>query len=418
MSLINEMLKDLEKRPKPSISPEDLFQGTSTTLTSAFKHKKKYYFIITLLLLVFIALIGTIMIKKNQADIITIPQTTNNLSSATMKANQDRLQKDVIELPPGIAMLTGVALQMQDNTSALRLLLSQNALYHVNSDVLHHTLIIIFERTHLLAALPKMNYAGSGIENIQAFSDEHDNLKLVLQLSPGADIKRLELNNNSKAPELQLDLLYQGDLDGAAEKTETIPVTIKNPIVENTIDDDYQKALQFSTTGQISDAIQLLNKIVALSPSYHQGQELLIQLLLQQHKLSEASTVVNVALNRQPDDAVFTELKARIWVEEGKINEAVKLLESAAPSLEDNPGYHAFIAALYQRQGRISLAADLYKQLLTLQPQNSKYWLGLGIAFDAMGNHSQAVEAYTNAQTSGGLNPELQAYVDTQLRST
>jgi tetratricopeptide (TPR) repeat protein len=426
MSLINDMLKDLEKRPQPVVTPGNILHGIGTGVYSDFRRNKNYYYIIAGLLF-FLLVVSILVITKKS--LLHNARHYPALQIANVIVPPPAPAEKISPMTPAPGMLTGIAMQMQQDMTYLRFLLNQNTLYHIDSSASHNQLAIIFENTHLLAALPKINYAGSGIENIQAFSDENGDLKLLLSMNSSVDVKRLELKEEGKAPELQLDLSFKNDetvapapsLKIAAGNTSaitpTIPVTIKKPVAANYAEQEYVKAQALIASGRNTDAINVLTNILIQFPQYNQAREMLAKLFLGSGLQLEAKKLINEGLKIQPDYLPFVELKARILMDEGKLNEAITLLEKSAPPLAENEEYHAFIAALYERQGQSGLAANLYKQLATLQPSNGKWWLGLGVALEAMGNHEQAQEAYANADNSAGLTPELKAYLATQLHA-
>jgi tetratricopeptide (TPR) repeat protein len=420
MSLINNMLKDLEQRPQTkSIETSTILADLKWGVTHELKENKRYYLIISTL--VFILLLGFILLfsihtRTRLHPLVSIPAASiKNTLSADARFENETFAK--AQNPS--AVLTGIALQVQQNSTALRLLLNQNTFYRVSKDITRNEFIIIFEKTHLLAALPKMNYLGSGIENIRAYIDEKGNLKLVLQLADDVDVKRLEFNEEGKAPELQLDLVFRNTTPTVSTtgKNPTIPVIIKKPVAENSAEQQYQQALGLCEDGQSKSAMQLLATILVTFPQYNQAREKLASLYLEAGDLPAANALVTTGLKHAPEYTPFTELKAHIQLREKNLQGAIQTLEIAAPPLVKNPEYHAFIAALYQRAGKYNLAANLYKQLITFQPTNGKWWLGLGVAMDSLGNHEQALEAYANADNIGGLNPELKAYVSSQLHT-
>jgi Flp pilus assembly protein TadD len=345
----------------------------------------------------------------------------NKILSPLIKTHFPPKNTSVIGVNNADAMLTGIALQMQQDMTYLRFLLNRNALYQVSSDASRHELTIIFENTRLVAALPKINYSGSGIEDIHAFKNESGNLKLVLRLNAMADIKRLELSETGKAPELQLDILCNNPIEVISHHpvaARTIPVTIKRPVAENTAEQEYQRALQLVSIGDTLEAARILRELLVVSPEDKKAREYLTTLLVQQGKKVEANKILDVGLSLQSDSPALLKLKARLLVEEGKTEAALTLLEKISPQMSSDPEYYAFVAALYQRQGQVSLAGNLYKQLLALQPSNAKWWVGLGIALEASGDHSQAFDAYANADSIGGLDPELKSYLATRLHTT
>jgi tetratricopeptide (TPR) repeat protein len=420
MSLINDMLKDLERRPQAkALEPSEILADLKWGVSHELKLNKNYYFIIAGLIIILLLAISLLFLKARNHAAHTAFHAQKQILPAS-KTPLARENEALFKTQTQPAILTGIALQVQQNSTALRFLLNQNTFYRVSSDVHRNEFIIIFEKTHLLAALPKMNYIGSGIENIRAYIDEKGNLKLILQLADDVEIKRLELNEEGKAPELQVDLFFKNNPVTAvagAQKNMTIPVIIKKPVAENSAEQEFQQATNSYQMGQIHNAMQMLASILVTFPQYNQAREKLAALYLETGNITAAKYLVNTGLKRQPDYLPFTELKARILMQSGNIAAAIELLENSAPPLTKNPEYHAFIAALYQRSGKAKLAANLYKQLINLQPNNGKWWLGLGVALDALGSHEQALEAFANADNAGGLNPELKAYVSTQLRN-
>ncbi len=419
MSLINQMLKDLEKRPRNQATSESLLTGLRAHISLEFKKNRTQYSIIIVLAAILL-LIFSILLSIGHTNHPSATEATQTHSITITQSDKNNSTVTTDQYTSG-ALLTGIALQMQQDISNLRFLLNQGALYQLSSDVSRNELIIILENTRLVAALPNMNYSGSGIESIQAFKDENGNLKLVLHLNPAAEIKRLELNEAGKAPELQLDIYYKNLSDVTNSQSinkPTIPVTIKKPVVESSEEQLYQHAIQLTASGQNAEAISLLKQLVNNYPNNFKTREYLANLLIQQNNKLAAANLLDVGIKLSPEHIIFIEMKAQLLVGQGRVNEALLLLQKNSPSIENEPNYYALMAALYQRQGRANLAANLYKKLLTIQSSNAKWWVGLGIALDALGDHPQAFEAYTNADSIGNLNPELKNFLSAQLHTT
>jgi hypothetical protein len=256
MSLINQLLKDLEKNQRRATTPASLLAGLHTEVAFELRKRKKYYVSIIVLLLVLMTLIGSRFHSWYQPHVAAgkaapAPvQTTVTQAASARPATMDS------------ALLTGITMQLQQDMTYLRFLLNHNTLYEVTADMTRHELTLVFEDTHLEAALPKMNYAGSGIQSIQAYKDENHNLKLVLRLNPTAEIKRLEQSGDGLPSELQLDIQYNNafdTIDNHPEAQTTIPVTIKKPAVESIAEQGYQQAVELTDTGDQTQAAQILS---------------------------------------------------------------------------------------------------------------------------------------------------------------
>ena len=419
MSLINDMLKDLEQRAPKSESTASL-AGLSVSAKFDPRLRALYPFIIiSVLMALFFVVFGLYLVShKSSLHVVATTQRQPDASVETTVALTPQTVANSL-IPVALvepSLLTGVAMQVQDNVNSLQFLLNKDSLYHLEFNPEHNQLSVIFDRTKLLAALPKMDYVSSGIDDMQAFNDENGDLKLVLSLAPYTEVKRVE---PGKTGELELDLSFRPGIDvhPTAMNANALPMTIQNPVVESAIEQAYQEAWQAETQGQDETAIRILSQLVDEHPRYQSGRELLARLLLRHRDTKSATRIIDEGLAVEPGSQVFAELKAHLLLDKGQVNEAIHLLEANAPGLDKNPNYHAFIAALYQKQGKAAMAANIYKQLLTLQPDNAKWWLGLGVSLDALGSHIQALEAYSNANTNGDLSPELKAYVETQLHN-
>jgi Flp pilus assembly protein TadD len=408
MSLINDMLKDLEKRPQLALAADNPVAGLRSNLSHGNNRNRKYYIIIGILMLI-LAFTSSLLFPGATKDVAK-PDSDNANQLMQQSAPEIAPPQGVVD--PGL--LTGVALQIQTGLSTLRILLTQETLYQVSSNDEEHEITIIFENTHLLAPLPKINYSGSGIEDVQTMADGQNDLKMVIHLAQTTEVKRLELGKDIKAPELELDIASRNPTQKTANAA---PVAIKKPVPESNLEQRYQYALRLADTSQVPAAIETLSLLLNEFPSYTEARESLVALLIQQGDKNTALKALDVGLGLQPNFPDFVKLKARILLEQGKLDSALSLLEFKAPSILNDPEYHALRAALYQQKGQDILAGDIYKQLLVIQPSNAKWWVGLGVALEGSGNRSQALEAFTNADSIGGLSPELKAYLDSQLNA-
>lgn len=420
MSLINQMLKDLENRPRHVVTSESLLAGLRTSISLQFKKNRFHYLVISILIFILIAMFLFFIYSNNMQSSLATTMRTHNTSILTTQ-QKDPTNLTTTDIHASDTLLTGIALQMQQDISNLRFLLNQGTLYQLSSDIARNELIIIFEKTRLVAALPKINYSGSGVEDIQAFKDENGNLKLVLRLNSTADVRRLELSEAGGESELQLDIYYKNIQEPANNQSSvnkpTIPVTIKKPVMESASEQLYQHALDLALSGQNSEAISVLTQLVMSEPSNQKAREYLANLLMLHGKKMEAANLLDEGIRVSPEDSKLYEMKAKLLVEQGRVAEALLLLQKKSPQIENDPEYYAFIAALYQRQGKTDLAAKLYRKLLSLQSSNAKWWIGLGIALDALGDHTQAFDAFSNANSIGNLSPDLKDFLENRLGS-
>lgn len=107
----------------------------------------------------------------------------------------------------------------------------------------------------------------------------------------------------------------------------------------------------------------------------------------------------------------------RLWAEleqaRGRPEAAIEWLESELDSARQDEHYRSMLARLYYTQGRQDQAAQSYSRLLADFGGRPAYWLGLGLALDAQDRDPDALEAFRRAQASGAYerNPEVADYL-------
>ena len=80
------------------------------------------------------------------------------------------------------------------------------------------------------------------------------------------------------------------------------------------------------------------------------------------------------------------------------------------------PDYLGLLAGVLSKQGNYKDAAEAYRAAIELAPRNPIWYLGLGIALRADQHPDAAREAFQRARDLKSLPPELQSYVERQLR--
>ncbi len=174
----------------------------------------------------------------------------------------------------------------------------------------------------------------------------------------------------------------------------------------------YQDAVRLLQSGRPSAAEPRLRAALDSYPAHRAARTVLAGLLINTSRLTEALQVLGAGLALAPSYAPFAKLYARLRIDQGDLNGARAVLERAAPTAQDDPEYLALLAALYQRLGLYNQAAETYRGALQTQPRNGVLWLGLGLALENAGDRADALMAYQRAQQSGTLAAEILRYID------
>lgn len=158
-----------------------------------------------------------------------------------------------------------------------------------------------------------------------------------------------------------------------------------------------RKATTAMAKGSLRDAQDNYYQVLAHDP-YNQGaREQLAGLLYGEGRLTEARQLLEEGIRLDPQQADFRLLLARLAISEGQQQQALGWLSGYQPDLASNMDYYATWAGLTQELGQNADAAALYVKLLRQQPDQGRWWLGLGVAEDGQGHSQRALDAYRNA---------------------
>jgi len=211
---------------------------------------------------------------------------------------------------------------------------------------------------------------------------------------------------------------------------EVIPAKEKNPGKKNkvsftkvnrtlSIDEKinlaYSKAQFLIRQGKMKQAKESLHEVLALDFSHLQARQTLSAILFREQAYGEAIEVLKLGSIQHPRHVPFTLLLARIYTERGQDPLAVDLLERLQPAVAPNSEYYALLAALYQRSAQYKNAADVYKKLLANFPSRAVWWMGLGLSLQSLQQSNDALDAYKKSLQTQGLSNELRRFVKTRI---
>lgn len=179
---------------------------------------------------------------------------------------------------------------------------------------------------------------------------------------------------------------------------------------------EYRRALAVINQGRTAESLDVLRTALRLNAAHLAARQLLLKLLIENKQLDEADGVLRAGLALHPGQIAWAMSLARLQLDRGDLASAWKTLEHSLPAAGSSADYQGFAGHLLQRQGRIGEAVDCYRLATRLAPTEGRWWLGLGLVLEADGRGAPAREAFANAKASGSLGADLQAYVEQKLR--
>ena len=407
MSLINDMLKNLETRKAPAHEKPYVPLVTTEKTTTILSHKK--IMLPSLLALMLTSIL--VMTVSNHKEKTVVPNLSNIVQSPKLSETPTAQVDDSWTKPVSI---TGITLQLKDNITEVSFLLNHVALYRLTSDSFRNQISIIIDHAELQSELPNLNFLTTAIQRINTEQIKGDT-KFTFTLYPESIIKYVNISSDSKNPELVIAIENRSKPIPA--QTAQANKIVKTPAIQTLLAERYQSALSLAETGDYRTAIKNLSSLVKVDPEYSDARVSLAALLLDQGNRVKAASIVNDGLNISPSYPPLIELKARLLSMDGKVKQAINLLQSTLPPMDENPEYHALIAALYARNNNDRLAVKIYQELLATNAHNGNWWFGLGVSLDRLGRAPEALNAFSKAAAEGHLNTESVAYLHQRLES-
>ena len=178
----------------------------------------------------------------------------------------------------------------------------------------------------------------------------------------------------------------------------------------------YQRGVTAHQAGQINDSADAFMAALREDARFAPARQAQAGLLIGQSRHDEALALLNEGIALSPQQPTLALMLARLQAERQDLNAAADTLKAASGNATANAEYQGFHAAILQRAGRHGEAAEKFSAALRLAPANSVWWMGLGISLAASDQTAAAREAFMRAKTTGALPPEAGQYVELRLR--
>ena len=168
-----------------------------------------------------------------------------------------------------------------------------------------------------------------------------------------------------------------------------------------------QDALRLIAENKNADAYTLLEQEIINNRYAHQTRETYAKLLMNEGNLLGAYELTEAGLALSPNHSGFKKVKARLLIADGQLGAAVTLLLARAPEVSVDLEYHDILATAQFASRDYEGALISYTELVQMDQSQGKWWYGFAASQDSLGNANAARQGYSQAVQLPNLSANL-----------
>lgn len=172
------------------------------------------------------------------------------------------------------------------------------------------------------------------------------------------------------------------------------------------------QAESYYSEGRVQQGDALLNDFMSKHPQAVYALQTLFDSYLSQQRLEDAEAMIDQA-SHLPGD-IFSYMVGQLLTRRGDLEGAMRALNLHQPNIENMPGYYALKAGLLHKMGEQSAAIVIYQQLIIIDNHNTSYWLGLAVCMDAL-QAEQALSVFEKVRQLSAADASYMAYVNQRI---
>jgi MSHA biogenesis protein MshN len=163
----------------------------------------------------------------------------------------------------------------------------------------------------------------------------------------------------------------------------------------------------------LAKAEALFEEVLLVMPEHETARKQLAALWYGKKSYRDAINLLSQGIALAPPAQEMRLMSARIYYEQGQARQAYKILApiKASNSLE----IQTLLANTSAELNEHSSAATAYRKLITLEPDVGRWWLGVAVSLDALGNFLPAKDAYKQAIARNNLSSSAIQFAQERL---
>jgi len=369
MSVINQMLKDLEERAPKS-------ENVSNQVT-AIEQKKSRAKVVSLIVVSLVVLNGLglyiwFLVQENQ-------QLKEKAAFLVKSKAQTKVQLKTVQPMPQLKTLT--------------------------------TESKVIKQVQLEAKLPEKSQVK--VITTEPLKSDLSNSKIG---KPALSKALVSKTSVSKESDLAHNELKPTEVELAKDKPKaSMSVSRRQLLPEELIAQKLTKAEKAINANQLSKAEQLFEEVLIIEPEQHQARKKLAALWFGRKAFNDAINLLSQGIALAPNNSEFRSMVANIFLQQGNLTQAYKSLRPLADLQQQT--YQLLIANISQQLSEYDAAIKAYKILLAMQPGNSRWHLGLAIVYDKNSQFVLAVDEYSLALENRSLSSDSSQFANQRIQA-
>ncbi len=175
-----------------------------------------------------------------------------------------------------------------------------------------------------------------------------------------------------------------------------------------------KKAQSSFDKGYVSEAVEKLEKVLSISNGHIEARNLLAVAWYGRGELQQAVSILNDGLSKYPNVELWRMTAAKIYFKDNNMKGAFSYLD-----IELSNGtfeFYSMKASVARKLENFQSAESAYFMLTKLQPDVSNWWLGHAISLDSQEKFDEAILSYQTVKSKGGISPASMKFVQDRLQ--
>ena len=402
MSVVNKMLKDLERRHSKSVYEADYVP------IEAQRARSRKFYVSALVLVIVTGAVTWLLLPKQSTDAKGNSTVSARSNSMILPANvsphvaSDRLVQEIPDnsqrqiAPSERDKATLISLESAKRAAAA-MAIAEAKLAEVNPELEQQA----------------QNAATKAAAKAAAIQQAEQQVALIAPTTQQSEQQvKVQITDTNTAE--------QGKFKASSE---VVKVAIEKPVFKvissnkgSSTHRMLEQRIRLSLkNGDTATAIKDLNSLIALEPRNASARKRLASLEFAQGNPTRAAFLLDQGIKLLPNDSSMRLMQARLLFRENRNTQALTLLIDHPKNMIADDELLSFRAALAEKQKDYVTSLQDYAVLLQRQPNNARWMLGLAISQDKQKMYKEAVVTYKKVKSSNQLSAQVVSFVDGRL---